>query len=201
MEFFLAKKYFEDETFEMSFDGMSAAKEFYGQMCDRLLLTENEKYGFIAKCGVTIYKYSFGYVIDFQDVEKTNFRSLRKFIENNSGPATLIKVHVSCEQYNDAILAFCIYNKIKIVSVSQYRPKYYYVISEVLSLKCVKELNVCGSDDEDLPEDIIELAKKKNVKLKYNGITYCFPFDEDVTAPTYYIYKESIDDMMSGKCL
>lgn len=165
LEFFLAKKKYEDNTFDFQFEGMDMAKDFFSGFCSQ----EYSKFEKLGYFEVTVPKRFFPETkLTIKKIKKYQLSHLRPAL--NSLKIIPNSVTFSWKLYNDDLLEF-----LKDIRVENIVITDYYTIGEqspksLLDITSIVHIEFNGRELEALPKSYINQARRLGVTTTYNGI-------------------------------
>lgn len=164
LEFFLAKKKFEDNSFDLQFEGMDMAKEFFNGFCSKeYSLFEKQEY-FEVSIPNRIFPET---VLTIKNLKEYPVSHLKPAMDSLKIKPT--SVSFSWKQYDEDLLDFlkkmCVMNLV----VLDYCTRVGVSPRKLLEITSIGHIEFIGREPGSLPRNYTDQARRMGVTTIYNG--------------------------------
>lgn len=164
LEFFLAKEKFNNESFELLFEGMDMARDFYNGFCAKEY-SEFEKKGYFA---ISVPNRIFTETkLTIYSVKKYPISHLKPALDSLKIKPT--SVTISWKQFNEDLLDFLEKIRVESLLVLDYCTVFGQSPKNLLDVTSIVNIEFNGSEYESLPKSYINQARRLGITTTYNG--------------------------------
>lgn len=165
LEFFLAKKKFEDNSFDLQFEGMDMAKEFFNGFCAKEYSLYERKGYFNVSVPNRLFPEA---KLTINSVKNYPIPHLKPALDSlNIQPKYII---FSWKQYNQDLFGFLKKVRVKNLMVLDYCTKEGQSPKNLLEITSIVHIEFKGQDPESLPRSYTQMARRLGVTTTFNDI-------------------------------
>lgn len=165
LEFFLAKKKFEDNSFDLQFEGMDMAKEFFNGFCAKEYSIYEKKGYFNISVPNRLFPEA---KLTINDVRNYPIPHLKPALDAlNVKPISVI---FSWRQYNKELLEFLKNIRVKNITVLDYYTIEGLSPKKLLEISSLVYVEFKGHESDFLPRSYTNMARRLGVTTTYNDI-------------------------------